>query len=227
MTLLSFLTKRLSLAIETAFPDLQPDEKEASCAPCAQEGFGHYQCNSPLRLSKILKIAPRAAAEAILGRLEGKEIFSKIEIAGPGFINFTFTPEFLSERVQKLLFDPLCGASPPEKKLKIIVDFSSPNVAKELHVGHLRSTIIGDCLSRLFEFLGHDVLRLNHIGDFGTQFGMLIAYMQESAPEVLAGEKKTERRRNDLIPMLSSKKDLSSRWSIFSLERPMRFKLGR
>ena len=80
----------------------------------------------------------------------------------------------------------------PSRPLKVVIDFSSPNVAKELHVGHIRSTIIGDCLSRLFEFLGCDVLRLNHIGDWGTQFGMLITYMKEHAKAVLSGEEKTD-----------------------------------
>jgi arginyl-tRNA synthetase len=80
----------------------------------------------------------------------------------------------------------------PHPKQRIIVEFSSPNIAKELHVGHLRSTIIGDCLARVFEFLGHDVLRLNHIGDWGTQFGMLITYMRDHEPEVLEGKKQTD-----------------------------------
>ena len=80
----------------------------------------------------------------------------------------------------------------PEKKEKVIVDFSSPNVAKEMHVGHLRSTIIGDCLCRLFEFYGHDVLRLNHLGDWGTAFGMLIAFMKQTVPDVLRGAQKCE-----------------------------------
>src|SRR6185436_1909801 len=90
-----------------------------------------------------------------------------------------------------ILNEPHLGIELPKKKQKIIIDFSSPNIAKELHVGHLRSTIIGDCLARLFEFLEQDVLRLNHIGDWGTQFGMLIAYMKEAVPEVLKDEKAT------------------------------------
>jgi arginyl-tRNA synthetase len=111
-----------------------------------------------------------------------------LEIAGPGFINIFLDPQFLSAQVTELLRNPRLGVPSPKKREKIIVEFSSPNVAKELHVGHLRSTIIGDCLARLFEFLGHDVLRLNHIGDWGTQFGMLITYMQEEVPDVLAGK---------------------------------------
>lgn len=186
-TLLIILRSQLTLAIKNAFPSLlSPEEQEADVAPCLEE-FGHYQCNSALRLSKVVKMNPRVLAQKLIDHLEHKEIYSKIEIAGPGFINFTFSNAYLSEQVQLQLQDPLLGACPPEKKLKMIVEFSSPNVAKELHVGHLRSTIIGDCLARLFEFLGHDVLRLNHVGDWGTQFGMLIAYMLQFAPKVLEG----------------------------------------
>ena len=101
-------------------------------------------------------------------------------------------PVFLSEQLNEQLADPRLGAVEPDKRQKILVEFSSPNVAKELHVGHIRSTIIGDCIARLFEFLGHNVLRLNHIGDWGTQFGMLIAYMLDAAPEVLQGAVDTD-----------------------------------
>jgi arginyl-tRNA synthetase len=103
-------------------------------------------------------------------------MYSKVEVAGPGFINITLSVEFLSKEVELMLIDPRLGVPLPEQMQKVIVEFSSPNIAKELHVGHLRSTIIGDCLARLFEFLGHDVLRLNHVGDWGTQFGMLISF---------------------------------------------------
>lgn len=191
-TLLVFFRTRLTDAISRAFGgSLSPEEGNADVAPCAQEGFGHYQCNSALRLSKILKQNPRAIAQKIIDYLtpEERSHFSQIEIAGPGFINFTLTSAFLSHELQHQLHDRFLGASPPAQRKKIIVEFSSPNVAKELHVGHIRSTIIGDSLARLFEFLGQDVLRLNHIGDWGTQFGMLIVYMQEHAPAVLRGEK--------------------------------------
>ena len=115
-------------------------------------------------------------------------MISHLEIAGPGFINITLSAPFLSTEVGRILHDRHLGVTVPPRQ-KVIVEFSSPNVAKELHVGHLRSTIIGDCLARVFEFLDQDVLRLNHIGDWGTQFGMLIAYMQEHAPEVLEGKR--------------------------------------
>lgn len=189
-SLLVFLKELLKGSINSSFPEL--DSQEADIAPCEKEEFGHYQCNSALRLSKLVKMNPRQVAQKLIDNLEQKEIFSKIEIAGPGFINFTFSNDFLSSQLQKQLHDPLLGATPPPKKTKMIVEFSSPNVAKELHVGHLRSTIIGDSLARLFEFLGYDVLRLNHIGDWGTQFGMLIAYMKAEVPDVLRGKTPTD-----------------------------------
>jgi len=186
--ILKILQKAVSQAITQAFPDTSTEESDI--APCASEEFGHYQCNSAPRLAKILKTNPRTVAQKIVDSLGTSlsEICSKIEIAGPGFINFTFNPLFLSEHLQKQLLDPKLGVQLPAKRKKIVVDFSSPNVAKELHVGHIRSTIIGDCLCRVFEFQGNDVLRLNHIGDWGTQFGMLITYMKEFAPDVLQGK---------------------------------------
>jgi arginyl-tRNA synthetase len=193
-TLLQILQEALTLAIRRAFPDLSSEEASSDLTPCHAEGFGHYQCNSAMRLSKQLKQNPRAIAERIKESLDEatKRMCEKVEIAGPGFINLTLSSAFLSKEVEGILGDPLLGASSPLPPQKIIVEFSSPNIAKELHVGHIRSTIIGDSLAKLFEFLGHDVLRLNHIGDWGTQFGMLITYMKEAAPEVLEGKEETD-----------------------------------
>lgn len=193
-TLINMLQTSLTNAIRHAFKDLQSEESQAEMAPCQQEGLGHYQCNSALRLAKLLKKNPREVAQKIEQAIDSKTraMCEKIEIAGPGFINITLSPQFLSHEIERILADSHLGASLPSKHLKIVVDFSSPNVAKELHVGHIRSTIIGECLSRLFEFLGCDVLRLNHIGDWGTQFGMLITYMKEHAKRVLKGEEKTD-----------------------------------
>ena len=102
-------------------------------------------------------------------------------MAGPGFINISLKPSFVSELVSDVLVN---GIRPPpvQRKLRVVVDFSSPNIAKEMHVGHLRSTIIGETICRLLEFLGHDVVRLSHVGDWGTQFGMLIAHLKETFP---------------------------------------------
>lgn len=162
-----------------------------------QAKFGHYQCNNALKLAKELKANPREVSEKIVAAWkalpsDGILMIANMEVAGPGFINLFLDPHFLSDQLNQVLRDPRLGVSVPKKKERVIVEFSSPNVAKELHVGHLRSTIIGDSLARLFEFLGYDVLRLNHIGDWGTQFGMLIAYMRKHAADVLTGKQKTD-----------------------------------
>ncbi|MDX8431038.1 MAG: arginine--tRNA ligase [Candidatus Algichlamydia australiensis] len=186
--LVEILKKRATSAIQKAFPDLQNEIAEV--VPSTQERFGHYQCNSALRLAKQMRQNPREVAQAIMQNLPNEdELAIKMEIAGPGFINIFLNPSFLSERTNHLLHDPRLGVPKLASPKRMVVEFSSPNIAKELHVGHLRSTIIGDSLARLMEFLGHDVLRLNHIGDWGTQFGMLISYLKELQPEVLEGKK--------------------------------------
>lgn len=154
--------------------------------------FGHYQCNSAMKLSHTLGKNPREIAEQIIQNWDRGEMIEKLEVAGPGFINITLTPSFLSKELTQIAVDRRLGVPPLSKKKRIIVEFSSPNIAKELHVGHLRSTIIGESLARLFEFLGHDVIRLNHIGDWGTQFGMLITYLKEKEPNILTGTKETD-----------------------------------
>lgn len=192
MTLIKLLQEKAISAIKKAF-DEDVDTSIAEITICQDEKFGHYQCNSALKLSKTLKQNPRNVAEKLIEnfdkQIEDAIFIDSLEIAGPGFINIKLNSNFLSNQLQKVQFDKRLGVEPLKEKQKIIVEFSSPNIAKELHVGHLRSTIIGDSIARLFEFLGHDVLRLNHIGDWGTQFGMLIAYMNEHVPEVFRGEK--------------------------------------
>lgn len=161
--------------------------------PSTQPQFGHYQCNSCLKIGKELKRNPREVAqEIVLYFTESKEhsLIEKIEIAGPGFLNITLRSATLAKQLEAVLSDPKLGAPPLREKKRIIVEFSSPNIAKELHVGHLRSTIIGDAIARLFTFLGYDVLRLNHIGDWGTQFGMLIAYLKKKVPAFFLGKER-------------------------------------
>ncbi len=195
-TLVALLRDMASRAIMRAVPDVAatPDLLMADVEPSTQPQFGHYQCNSALKIAKALKKDPRAIAKNIVDNLEkealdGTPVLSRIEIAGAGFINLTLDPTCLSGQVEKCLQDEHLGISLPTRRQRVIVEFSSPNVAKELHVGHIRSTIIGDAIARVMEFLGHDVLRLNHIGDWGTQFGMLITYLQQMHPDVIRGEK--------------------------------------
>ena len=154
----------------------------------SKEEFGDYQCNICLVLSKIYKSNPRKIAIAFIQTLkEYKKIsnlYENLEIAGPGFINIKLKNKVLIEAIKSNIKCsragvPLCHKNNSHSQKKVIVDFSSPNIAKEMHVGHLRSTIIGDSISKIFEFRGYIVLRLNHIGDWGTQFGMLITQLKD------------------------------------------------
>lgn len=174
-SLLSLLKNLFLEASLKSFPELQNPPIELTRS--TQEGFGQYQCNSAMKLASLLKQNPRKIAEGLVKAVSAPFI-ERMDVAGPGFINIWITPEYIATRVQEELQDPaLCVRA--SKKERIVMDFSSPNIAKEMHVGHLRSTIIGDSLARVFEFEGHDVVRLNHVGDFGTSFGMLIAYIKE------------------------------------------------
>lgn len=190
-TLNKLIKKRFNDAALQAFPELDPSF-EVEITQSTHEKFGHYQCNSAMKLTKILGMPPRKIAEALIAKLDKGNIIQSLEIAGPGFINITLSPTFLSDEIQQMVVKPHLNIEKVGSAKKVVIDFSSPNTAKEMHVGHLRSTIIGDSLARLFEFLGYDVLRLNHIGDWGTAFGMLIAHMKQSHPEILQGNKKTD-----------------------------------
>ncbi|RDD45876.1 Arginine--tRNA ligase, cytoplasmic [Trichoplax sp. H2] len=173
-------------AIVKAFPDVSIS---AIVHSSTQERFGDYQCNNAMILSKVLKengksLSPRSVAEQIIQHLPANDVLEKTEIAGPGFINITIKKHFILSLLSDII---IYGVRPPvmNRKMRVLVDFSSPNVAKEMHVGHLRSTIIGDSISRLLEFVGHDVVRISHLGDWGTQFGMLIAHLRDTFPNYL------------------------------------------
>ncbi len=157
--------------------------KDASVSEATKAEFGDFQYNGAMPLAKELKKPPREIAQQIAKEIEDNPIFSKVEIAGPGFINLTINKEFLEDNLTKAL-DDRAGVEKRDNPIKVVVDYSSPNMAKQMHVGHLRSTIIGDSIANLFEFLGDDVIRQNHIGDWGTQFGMLVAYFEESGASV-------------------------------------------
>jgi len=183
-------------ALERAFPVAAATAREAGApldpqlGPASKPEFGDFQANGALALARPLKQAPRQIATAIVEQLQADPDFGALclppQIAGPGFINLTLRPELLAAEVARRLADPRLGVEPvPPGGAPVVVDFSSPNIAKEMHVGHLRSTIIGDCLARVLEFRGHPVLRLNHVGDWGTQFGMLITHLKQVAPEAL------------------------------------------
>ncbi len=147
--------------------------------------FGDYQANMAMGLSKKLGQQPRVIAQSIVDNLDVAAVCEAPQIAGPGFINFTVKPSYLTTQLQAMHLDRRLGVAVATKTQRVVVDFSSPNIAKEMHVGHLRSTILGDCIARVLEFRGHNVLRLNHVGDWGTQFGMLILYLREAYPQAL------------------------------------------
>ena len=135
--------------------------------------YGDYQSNAAMMLAKPLKKNPRELAEAVVGSIQ-VDALAELSIAGPGFINFKVKPAAFATHILALAHDERRGVSPAETAETYVIDFSSPNVAKPMHVGHIRSTIIGDSLSRIADFLGHKVIKDNHIGDWGTQFGMVI-----------------------------------------------------
>ncbi len=152
--------------------------------PATDAKFGDYQVNGVMPLAKQLKTNPRKLADQIVAKLKQESSIenqvSSIEIAGPGFINLRLKPEFIAENLLLINKDTSrLGVSETDRPKTIVVDFSGPNIAKQMHVGHLRSTIIGDCICRTLEFLGHNVIPQNHIGDWGTQFGMLCALYEE------------------------------------------------
>jgi len=153
--------------------------------PASNSKFGDYQSNIALSLSKQLGQPPRVIAQKLLENLNVTSICQTPTIAGPGFINLMLESAYLETRLSDIQTDPRLGVQPAKTPQRVIVDFSSPNIAKEMHVGHLRSTIIGDSIARILEFRVHEILRLNHVGDWGTQFGMLIAYLREAYPEAL------------------------------------------
>ena len=148
--------------------------------------FADFQSNAALPLAKRLGKTPRDVATELVGHLDVDDICGTPTVTGPGFVNFTLRDEWIADATTGLLEDPRLGTPLPDAPRTVIVEYSSPNIAKEMHVGHLRTTIVGDAIARVTEFAGHHVIRDNHVGDWGTQFGMLIEYLfdvGEDAPE--------------------------------------------
>lgn len=176
-------------AIEAAFGVSNADPLVTTSQ---NEQFGDYQSNAAMGLAKRLaeqsgqKANPRQVAERIKAHLQLGGVASEVSIAGPGFINVRLDLEFLSRHLAEAAADPRLGIPRAASPVKVVVDYSGPNIAKQMHVGHLRSTIIGDAISRVIEFQGHEVIRQNHIGDWGTQFGMLIAFLRTSGDQSAA-----------------------------------------
>ena len=170
-----YIKALLSERIGRAFADLGL-EGDPAVQTAARQEYGDYQANGVMAAAKRAGLNPREVAQQVLDQLDLSDVASSVEIAGPGFLNITLSPEFLS-RVPAAEVDRASAAD------TVVVDYSAPNLAKEMHVGHLRSTIIGDCVARVLEAQGHAVLRQNHVGDWGTQFGMLLTYLQGANAE--------------------------------------------
>ncbi|WP_312816443.1 arginine--tRNA ligase [Atlantibacter subterraneus] len=179
MNIQALLSDKVSQALIAAGA---PADCEPQVRQSAKAQFGDYQANGVMSVAKKLGMPPRQLAEQVLTHLDLAGIANKVEIAGPGFINIFLDPAYLSSLVDSAVLSERIGV-PKAAAQTIVVDYSAPNVAKEMHVGHLRSTIIGDAAVRTLEFLGHNVIRANHVGDWGTQFGMLIAYLEKQQNE--------------------------------------------
>ncbi len=175
MNIRQLLDDRITAALHTLGA---PDTVTAIVKPSARPEFGDYQANGVMAAAKQLKTNPRELATRLLETLDLSDLADKLEVAGPGFINIYLKNGWLSETVGRA-----SARQPTPNSQTIVVDYSGPNLAKEMHVGHLRSTIIGDAVARVLEFQGHTVIRQNHVGDWGTQFGMLIAHMVSIAEQ--------------------------------------------
>lgn len=228
------LSDLVSESLSTAFGDEVGKSADPLIFPAKPE-FGDYQCNAALPLGKKMKQKPRDVAENLMKAMEERSggMISSMDISGPGFINIRLSDNYITDKMNAMMSDTSgrLAIEPRKEKQRIVVDFSSPNIAKEMHVGHLRSTIIGDSLSRLLEFLGHDVVRLNHVGDWGTQFGMLITYLKEedksssssSVSDLVTFYKNAKKRfdddddfktrsRDEVVKLQSGDKDTLASW---------------
>src|SRR5437660_4940158 len=201
-TFQSLLAKKLSNALKNAG---LPDAGELT--PASDPRFGDYQTNAALVLGKQRGENPRVLAEKIVARFDTDDLCDAPAVAGPGFTNFTLRPSAVAEKTVEVLRDDRLGLAEAKSTQRIVIDFGSPNVAKPMHVGHIRSTVLGDALARIAQFLGHDVIRDNHIGDWGTQFGMVIygwknlldreALQRNPLAEIVRIYKETNQRAND------------------------------
>ncbi len=179
---LNELKKRVQAALAAAFGD-EYQGTDPILVSTNNPKFGDYQANVAMSLAKPLKSNPRAIATQIAENLDVSDFCEPPAIAGPGFINFKLKTEYLEAQLKKVHGSDRLGierANPPQR---VIVEYPSPNIAKEMHVGHLRPAIMGECFARIIDFQGHDLLRVNHVGDWGTPFGMLITYLQEAYPD--------------------------------------------
>ena len=212
MDLQSTIKQRLGAALGAAFGDALA-QMDPLVRPTSDPRYGDIQANVAMGLAKELKMPPREVAQRIIEHLEQDGVFAAAVVAGPGFINLTLDTTLIEQIASAMCSHPRLGVSSAEPTETVLVDYSAPNVAKEMHVGHLRSTIIGDAIVRILEFLGHRVVRQNHIGDWGTQFGMLIEHLLDqgfdakngSSPEVLTRLYQAAKQRFDNEPKFADR----------------------
>jgi len=169
----AFIEQRLQAAVKAVLPDA--DASAVLVRPCPDPKFGDYQTNALMALAKARKVNPRQLAGDVVARLDVSDLCEKVEVAGAGFLNFRLKPAALARTLESAARGEHLFFQPAAAPRTVLVDFSSPNVAKAMHVGHIRSTILGDSLARTLRLLGHKVITDNHLGDWGTQFGMLLA----------------------------------------------------
>ena len=204
MSFIESIRDLLNAAVADCFPASTPDFV-CQVTPCQDKTFGDYQSNLGFLLAKQEKTSPRTIAEKVVASMQkgthseesqtcsglpdAGALIDTMEIAGPGFINIRVRDTALLAELERTLADPRCGVAPVSNPQRILVDYSSPNLAKELHVGTMRSTVIGDSIARVLEFLGHEVLRQNHYGDWGANFGVLVAMIKQEYGADLDGLK--------------------------------------
>ena len=171
----------LSDIVKAAFEKAYPGEDFGGVRvlPATDPKFGDYQCNDALKFAKKAHANPREVGAKVAEALKGNDVFEKVEIAGPGFLNLTVSGGWLNSQLSTLDSKPACGIPQKGAGKKIVIDYSSPNAAKQMHIGHIRSTVIGCAIDRIFRSLGYDVIADNHLGDWGTQFGILIKGYRE------------------------------------------------
>jgi len=177
------LVSHLSALVGATFADLGLDPALGTVVPSNRPELAQFQCNGAMAAAKTAGRPPREIAEEVARALDMATELARVEVAGPGFINLTLTDEALAAWAQSMANDERLGVEPADDPMTVVVDYAGPNVAKAMHVGHLRATIIGDSLARLFDFVGHKVIRDPHFGDWGLQMGLVIAELERRHPE--------------------------------------------
>ncbi|MDA3872862.1 MAG: arginine--tRNA ligase, partial [Kiritimatiellae bacterium] len=169
------LADAVQVSLGNAFPEVESvGDFTASVVKTSDARHGDYQCNDCMQLAKMFRLAPRAIAEKLMVDLQKLPALESVEVAGPGFLNFRLSQAWLEERLRLVEADTFRGTPQVGEGATVVLDYSSPNVAKPMHIGHIRSTVIGNALDRLHRFCGYRVIADNHLGDWGTQFGLIL-----------------------------------------------------